>query len=231
MLSVPARRRLRQWHRVLGLMVGLQLLFWVSGGLIMSSFDIDLVRGRHQAREQVMQVLPGGTEYLPPGQVLAAHPGTQRLELSLWQQRPVYRLSGSTGRQLVDALSGEVLSPLDEEAARGVALQDFAGDAKLSGLHWLTEPALEYRGRDLPLWRADFNDTLNTALYISPTTGQIVARRNDVWRLFDVVWMLHIMDYRQRDDFNHPLLIGFAATTLAFILSGLGMLLSAYWRR
>ena len=51
-----------------------------------------------------------------------------------------------------------------------------------------------------------------------------MARRNDWWRLFDVVWMLHIMDYDTRDDFNHPLLIVSAATALLFALSGVVLL-------
>ena len=59
-------------------------------------------------------------------------------------------------------------------------------------------------------------------------TDPFVARRNDWWRLFDFVWMLHIMDYETRDDFNHPLLIATAATALLFVVSGLFMLFFAF---
>ena len=37
----------RNWHRWLGLIVGLQVLLWVSGGVVMSLIPIDLVRGQH----------------------------------------------------------------------------------------------------------------------------------------------------------------------------------------
>jgi hypothetical protein len=37
--------------------------------------------------------------------------------------------------------------------------------------------------------------------------------------------MLHIMDYDERENFNNPLLISFAATSVLFCLSGFLLLL------
>jgi uncharacterized iron-regulated membrane protein len=73
-------------------------------------------------------------------------------------------------------------------------------------------------------------DARRTALYVDPYTAEVVARRNNYWRVFDWMWMLHIMDYRERSNFNHPLLLFFAATTLGFVLSGAALLLM-HWRR
>lgn len=49
----------------------------------------------------------------------------------------------------------------------------------------------------------------------------MLARRNRIWRLYDFFWMLHIMDYDERENFNNPLIRAFAATGLLFALSGL----------
>ena len=213
------KRRVRRLHRWLGLLVGAQLLLWVLGGLVMSSFPIETVRGQHLAREVSPQRLPDDLEVLDPARILSRFPGATQLRLKLWRERPVYQVMGEQ-TQLLDAQSGAVLSPLSEELAVQVAREDYAGDGKIGGVDWLDQPALEYRGRDLPLWRVRFDDDLDTAIYVSPATGEVVARRNDIWRLFDFVWMLHIMDYNERDDFNHPLPIAFAASALAFVLSG-----------
>jgi hypothetical protein len=43
--------------------------------------------------------------------------------------------------------------------------------------------------------------------------------------------MLHTMDYGGRDDFNHPLLIGFAALGLTAVLSGWSLWIVRLWRR
>ena len=52
----------------------------------------------------------------------------------------------------------------------------------------------------------------------------MTARRNDRWRVFDFFWMLHVMDYRERENFNHPLLISMAGLALATVLAGLVLL-------
>ena len=38
--------------------------------------------------------------------------------------------------------------------------------------------------------------------YISATTGSVLERRNDTWRWWDFFWMLHIMDYDERENVN-----------------------------
>jgi hypothetical protein len=42
--------------------------------------------------------------------------------------------------------------------------------------------------------------------------------------------MLHIMDYRERTDFNHPLLVWASALALLVALSGLNLIGVTSWR-
>ena len=51
-------------------------------------------------------------------------------------------------------------------------------------------------------------------------TVEIRGRRAPLWRVYDVFWMLHIMDHRARDDVNHPLLVGSAAVARFLAASG-----------
>jgi hypothetical protein len=46
----------------------------------------------------------------------------------------------------------------------------------------------------------------------------------DTWRVFDIMWALHIMDYREREDFNRPLLIVVTALALAMTIFGFVLL-------
>ena len=72
----------------------------------------------------------------------------------------------------------------------------------------------------LSLYRVTFDDSLGTRLYVSVEHGLVTARRNDRWRLFDFLWMLHIMDYQNRDNFNTLLLQAVSALGLVTVLSG-----------
>lgn len=225
------RRRIRQIHRVLGLLVFIQLLFWVGGGLTMAYLDLDEVRGAHRSAQADPMDLRQADSLYPIASVLAGvEQPVESVLLGSHLGQPVYRLKLADGELLIDALGGRLLSPLDASRALAVARADYTGELLAGEPVWITESHYEIRGRDLPLWRIDTGDELGTRLYVSPDSGEVVARRNRLWRIFDFVWMLHIMDYDQRSDFNHPLLIGFAFTTLLFVFSGLWMLVLAYRR-
>lgn len=213
-------------HKWLALIVGLQILLWVTGGLVMSVLPIERVRAEHTiaAPDRTPIALE---DILAPAEAarLAGAGRVVSADLARWTGRPVYRFETVSGPVMADAATGEVLSPIDEAAARAVALAGYAGDAPIGAVEYLAEPSWEYRHAG-PAWRVFMDDGEGTRLYISAQTGEITARRNDTWRVFDFFWMLHIMDYREREDFNHPLLIAMAGLALFTVLAGLVLLFS-----
>ena len=48
----------------------------------------------------------------------------------------------------------------------------------------------------------------------------MVTRRSNVWRFYDFFWRLHILDLKEGEDFNHPLIIALAVLTLPVVLTG-----------
>ena len=79
--------------------------------------------------------------------------------------------------------------------------------------------ASEYRGA-LPAYRVQFADG-GLAVYVAENTGAVTARRSDLWRLYDTLWALHIMDWRNHEDFNHPLIVAAAWLTLLSVIAGI----------
>lgn len=221
---MTATRWIIRAHKWLALVVGIQIFLWVLGGLAMSLMPIEQVRAEHT-------VAPAPDYPLPLDQVLtperaAAIAGLVDVEsatLTRWHDGPVWRFDAGDQRIVVDALSGFRRTPLDAQSARDIAAAGYAGEAEISNVEYFAEPAFEYR-RNHAAWRVSFDDGEGTRLYIDAATGVIDARRNDMWRVFDVFWMLHIMDYRERENFNHPLLIIMAGLALFTVLAGLGLL-------
>ena len=69
-----------------------------------------------------------------------------------------------------------------------------------------------------------------------PTAALVTARRSTLWRVYDFLWGLHIMDWRGHEDFNTPLLIGATLLGLIVVIAGIVMLpsrlgLTAWLRR
>jgi len=84
------------------------------------------------------------------------------------------------------------------------------------------EPGSEYRGRDLPLFKVVTKDQENDEInvYVDAISGQVVAIRSEQWRLWDLMWGLHIMDWETRDEINNWLLKLFSVLALISSLTG-----------
>lgn len=113
--------------------------------------------------------------------------------------------------------------------ARAVAVRAYRGTSPPPSVQAVSTPSTEYKGT-LPAWRVDFPDDDATRIYVAQNSGRIVAVRNGTWRLYDFFWGLHIMDWKNHEDFNTPWLIGFAGGGLALATAG-SVLLYFRWPR
>jgi len=225
-MSRPIIRWLITLHKWAALIIGLQVLAWVAGGVVMSAIPIEQVRGEHNRAEQVLDLNLVGV--MTPSEAAAIADVTPTtVELRTWLGQTVYEFGREAGASLiVDAVSGEVLSPINEQAAIAVARSDYDGEPEIASVIFFTEATWESR-RPEPSWRVNFADGEGTRLYVSAATGEVIARRNDTWRVYDFFWMLHIMDYGDRSHFNHPLLI--LSSLLALGMSLFGFILLFPW--
>ncbi|WND01615.1 PepSY domain-containing protein [Temperatibacter marinus] len=211
-------------HKLLGLLIGLQLLLWVAGGFIMSFLEIENVRGEHLRVDLPQAILKQPARF--PIQNLPDWGTIVGVNYEEFYKVPVYRITRHEGQtRLYHAHTGAPLSPLSKEWIKRIATENFNGSAPIKTIELLSSaaPDFEYRG-SFPIWQVSFNTPDNLNVYISPQTGQVLSWRTDTWRLFDFVWMLHIMDYEARDNFNNPLLLAFSFSAVLFLLTGFFML-------
>jgi len=200
-----------------------------SGGVVMSFLPIERVRGEHRIAEVTVEALDLSAAISAAAAADGAGFGAVRsAQLDTWMGRPVWRLTAFSGAgALVDAVTAERLDPVDESIARAVAEADYTGPGALAAMDYLETGPREAGGRS-PLWRAVFDDRDATTLYVSPSSGAVVARRSTTWRVYDFFWMLHIMDYKTRENFNNPLVLTFAGAALTFAFSGLMLLVHRF---
>jgi hypothetical protein len=213
----------RRLHKWLALIVGVQIAIWTLSGLYMTAIHIDIIHGDRFIREDEAAPLPAAS-MADPLAAAAQVPGAEGVKLARLLGRPVYVVSAEAGAALLDARTGERLPRPTEQQVRQVAEQRFAGDEKLEKLELIGELPFEVRGRKPPLWRAQFGGWNKPTLYISPETGELVTRRHELWRLFDFLWMLHIMDYEEREDVNSWLLQAASLSAGLMLLAGAWLL-------
>ncbi|HYG28112.1 MAG TPA: PepSY domain-containing protein [Caulobacteraceae bacterium] len=211
-------------HKWIALIVGVQVLFWTLGGLIMTVIPIETVRSEHRLAERRAEPLPPSA--LP---VLA---GRDAVEATLKSapRAVVWVLKDADGKATVLSADGKPLPPLAEPEARRLAAHAYKGEGKpVSARHFAQAP--QETGRDGPLWRVDFDDAERTSFYLDPQTGEVVSRRSAVWRVYDFLWRLHILDFKTGEDFNHPLIIGVSVLAVAMTLTGFVLLWFRFFPR
>lgn len=223
---------IRKSHRYLGVILGIQFIFWTIGGLYFSWSDMDEIHGDHQKAH--IHPIEGDIQLANLSDILqklkAKDTVNYILDTRLIQILgvPYYQISYSKEHdrakkiQLADAVSGELRAGLSEKEAIKVARLNFSEDAKIKSVEYLTtiNNHHEYREQPLPAYAITFEHPSNTTVYVSNELGTVQKFRNNKWRIFDFLWMLHTMDYQGRDNISNWLLRAFSVFGLLTILSG-----------
>ena len=185
--TLVLRRRAIRAHRWIVLVVGVQILLWISGGVVMSVLPIEEVRSEHKLRApERAPVDPLAVLSLRQAAASAGLDVLEGAELGWLAAEPVWRLSAADGSTsvVVDARDGRVLSPFDAAAAERLARADVILRAPVVSVTAVADEPDEYGG-PLPAWRVDFADDDATSIYVDAGTGRITARRSTTWRFYE----------------------------------------------
>ena len=208
------RNIVRNTHKYLSFFISLQLFLWTISGIYFAFNKIELVRGEQYrltesfpvnfnevnfSRSDVYQIkaIKRLDEIIF---VVNASKGTEYLNAL---GTPVSKLSKSEVFEIVS--SSSTLEPID--------LEEISESSKGS----------EFRGRDLPLYKVtslnDKDKKIN--LYLNVFSGEITAVRSLQWRIWDLMWGFHIMDWQTRDKINNIFLKIFSILALVSSVSGI----------
>ena len=184
--------------------------------------DINIIHGDHLVQppaELSAESVRRFSTNLP--QLTKTYPQAQALSLESLAGRAVVKVKTSSGTLLLDALNGETIAPIDSSKINQLANIYYAGTGEIQNATLIeSNPPREIGARPLPIWRVDFDDVWGSTLYISPSSGALATRRHTLWRVFDFLWMLHIMDYDEREDVNNLLLRVVSFLAFLLVLSG-----------
>ena len=229
--------RLRRIHRWLGLFIGIQFVLWTIGGLYFSWIALEDVHGDHLLKPQPR--MTAAAVAATPAAVLSSVALKEpvdslvSLDLASVAGRATYRISyvttkdgrSETRKVLADGATGELRGPVTRDEAIAIAKAGYSGSAPVTAVEMLTPGDVgrhhEYREQPLPAWAVTFGDSEGATLYIPAELGQVHRVRNNRWRIFDFLWMLHTMDYEGRDNFNNMILRAFSVLGLITVSSGL----------
>ena len=204
----------RNTHKYLSFFISVQLFLWTVSGIYFAFNKIELVRGEQYrltesfpinfnevkfSRSDVQQVKAINRL----GEIIFVVSGSKSTEYLDSFGAPVNKLNKSEVFEIVT--SSSTLKPID--------LEEISESSKGS----------EFRGRNLPLYKVtslnDKDKKIN--LYLNVFSGEITAVRSLQWRIWDLMWGFHIMDWQTRDKINNIFLQIFSILALVSSISGI----------
>lgn len=219
-------------HKWAGLILAVQILFWILGGLVMSAIPLEKVHGKHLAKRTLDHSFTTSDYSYSLDSIIAATPAViKRIDYAAILDNPLYIITTDDNQYAYDGRTGKFIEAFNNGQIEQVATKHYLGKAALKQVNLLDNIPQEVAFEGQQIWQVVFADTWGTTIYLSPSTAQVVTVRSDIWRIFDFFWMLHIMDYDERENFNNPLLISFSASALIFTLSGIVLLFHTFRRR
>ena len=187
----------RNLHRYLSIFVSIQLLLWTISGIYFAYNKIELVRGEQYR-------LPKNVEYR-----IFDRLGTSIIETIQYGEKSYKTYP-----------EGNVIKPLTKEEAIKITAQKTTLNPLEVSLVTELYPGAEYRG-SLPVYKVETDTKDDINVYVGYMTGDIGSIRSDSWRIWDLMWSLHIMDYRERDNINNILLRILSILALVTSISGI----------
>ena len=208
------RNIVRNTHKYLSFFISLQLLLWTISGIYFAFNKIELVRGEQYRL----------TENFPINfdEVNFSRSDVQQVKAINRLGKIIFVVSGNRGIEYLDAFGTPVGKLNKNEAFQIVNASSTLKPIDLEEITEFTKGS-EFRGRDLPLYKVtslnDKDQKIN--LYLNVFSGEITAVRSIQWRIWDLMWGFHIMDWQTRDKINNIFLKIFSILALVSSISGI----------
>ena len=208
------RNIVRNTHKYLSFFISLQLFLWTISGIYFAFNKIELVRGEQYRLKESFPINFNEVNFSRSDvhqiktikrldEIIFVVNASRGIEYLNALGTPVSKLSKSEVFEIVS--SSSTLEPID--------LEEISESSKGS----------EFRGRDLPLYKVtslnDKDKKIN--LYLNIFSGEITAVRSLQWRIWDLMWGFHIMDWQTRDKINNIFLKIFSILALVSSISGI----------
>ena len=208
------RNIVRNTHKYLSFFISVQLFLWTVSGIYFAFNKIELVRGEQYRL----------TESFPINfnEVNFSRSDVQQVKAVNRLGEIIFVVSSSMGVEYLDAFGSPVNKLNKNEVFEIVSASSTLMPIDLEEITESSKGS-EFRGRNLPLFKVtslnDKDKKIN--LYLNVFSGEITAVRSLQWRIWDLMWGFHIMDWQTRDKINNIFLKIFSILALVSSISGI----------
>jgi len=204
----------RNTHKYLSFFISIQLLLWTISGIYFAFNKIENVRGEQYRAQTSSDYNFNKIEF--------EIPNAESVNVKKRLGKTIIAASTKNGMRYFNEEGGALQKISFDEAKQLVSRQTSLKPMAVEEIY-TSEKGSEYRGRELPIYKVvtrNANDNEINA-YLNIFTGEVVAIRSAQWRIWDLMWGFHIMDWQERDNIDNLLLKIFSILALVSSISGI----------
>lgn len=203
-------------HKYLALIIGVQIFLWVGSGLFFTIIPIEKIRGEDLIKERTEFALKND-DFTALNKILSQNPNSQKIELFANSTGSIIK----TGDNFFDGKTGLMRENIAKENAISIANSALKKAQIFSSAELLDKESIEYKG-EIPAWKINYQNGLS--VYIGAKSGEVITRRTNLWRFYDTLWSLHIMDWKNHENFNHNFIRIVAGLAFLTIIFGIALI-------
>ncbi len=203
----------RNTHKYLSFFISIQLLLWTVSGIYFAFNKIENVRGEQYRINQPADILLGQLSFSIPDAIDINIKKRLGDTIVIASTKSGMRYLDTNGNPLNHITSDEAMAIVEQATTLQPQRVEQVNDSSRGS---------EYRGRALPIYRVitkNANDA-EINVYVNIYSGDISAIRSVQWRIWDLMWGFHIMDWVERDNIDNILLKIFSILALVSSLTG-----------
>ena len=213
---------IRKTHKYLSFFISLQLLLWTVSGIYFAFNKIENVRGEHYRKAMVsnFEIDNLNLNLDSVGEISIK----KRLDQN------IIIVKTASGNKYLDG-SGISINKLSKDQVSEIVKNNTSLKPYLVEEVTEDKRGSEYRGRKLPIYRAITKNSKDKDInvYVDPYSGEILSIRSKQWRIWDLMWGFHIMDWVERDNIDNILLKIFSILALISSITGLLIFFKVDW--
>ena len=205
---------IRNVHKYLSFFISVQLLLWTASGIYFSFNKIELVRGEQYRLTNFSDINLEEIDFNIPK--------TSNLEIKKRLDKTILILSSDSGTSYLNS-DGTSLDKISSEMAMLLVKQNTTLIPIEAEEITSQKDGSEYRGRALPLIKVISKNEEDKLInvYLNIYSGDVTAIRSMQWKIWDVMWGFHIMDWQERDNIDNLFLKIFSILALVSSISGI----------
>lgn len=211
-------------HKYLGIVIFSQLLVWSFSGFVIYYLDFSaLYTNPPEKNIKFSEVKLDIKDIKTILKKENLFDKTTSINISNVGDRYFYKITLSTNPfTLIVDQNGKIIKQIDKKLVTEIVLQKLANKyTKIKNIELLKESSGNYYSKE-PIYKVTLEDKEKSEMYIDPTNGKLLAKRNGIWGFYNKMWEFHLMKYTSNNSLNKNLLL--ISALISFIVSLTGFL-------